>query len=62
MKLRKSSSIHVRFPVGSTAAVKLRGSMACTTVKAYANAQATSVKVAPTANSSSRVTSWSASM
>ena len=33
VKLRKSSSIQVRSPVGSIAAVKLLGSMACRTVK-----------------------------
>ena len=46
----------------STAAVKLPGSIAWQTMYVYANAQATSVNVAPTAYSSSRVISWSASM
>ncbi len=62
VKLRNSSSIQVRSSPGSTAAVKLPGSIAWTTVYMYANAHATSVNVAPTANSSSVVISRSASM
>ena len=62
VKLRNSSSIHVRCASGSIAAMKLPGSIACQTVYTYAKPQATSVNVAPTANSSSRVISWSASM
>ena len=62
VKLRKRSSIQLRSAAGSVAAVKLLGSIAWQTVKTYAKAQATSVNVAPTAKSSSRVITWSASM
>ena len=44
VKLRNRSSIQLRSPLGSTAAVKLPGSMACNTVYEYAKAQATSVE------------------
>ena len=42
--------------------MKEPGSTACKTMNTYAKPQATSVNVAPTANSSSRVITWSASM
>jgi len=62
VKLRKSSSSHVRGASGSVAAMKLPGAVICTTENTYANAHATSVNVAPMAHSSSCVTSESASM
>ena len=60
VKERKSSSIHdlVPWPPG----LKPPGSSACTTTNRYAKAQARRVKTAGIANSSSVVTSSSASM
>ena len=47
VKLRNSSSSQVRGASGSTAAMKLPGTSACRNENTYANAQATSVNVAP---------------
>ena len=54
-KLRNISSVQVRGDCGSTAAEKLPGCSACTTTNRWAKPQASSVKVAPAAKSSSVV-------
>ena len=62
LKLRYSSSIQLRVPLATPLALKLPGYHCWHTEKANANAQASRVKVAPAANSSSLVTRWSSSM
>ena len=62
VKLRNSSSIQVRGEPELTAATNEPGQITWVTVYRCANAQASRVKVAPTANSSSRVMVRSASM
>jgi len=62
VKLRNSSSIQLRAAWGSTAATKLPGARIWQAEYAKAKPQASSVKVAPAANSSSVVARVSAIM
>lgn len=62
VKLRNSSSVQVRGASASSAALKLPGTASWQKLNRWAKAQASRVKVAPAAYSSSVVARWSAFM